>query len=170
MPIERIVNGVIHEFPDGTPESKIQEELGITHTTNPAPTHGRAPAKRTEAVLPNALGSALQGLSMGFSDEAIAKLRSLGEKDPQAYERFLQAERQGLREYSQKNPITSGVSEFGGALVPSAVAAFAIHGVDTVVELGSGKVLSGLAKRIDKELIGISVQTPAEIESLLKTL
>ena len=33
MPIERIVNGVIHEFPDGTPESKIQEELGITHTT-----------------------------------------------------------------------------------------------------------------------------------------
>ena len=123
MPIERIVNGVIHEFPDGTPESKIQETLGITHTTNPAPTHGRAPAKRTEAILPNALGSALQGLSMGFSDEAIAKLRSLGEKDPQAYERYLQAERQGLRDYSQQSPIISGVSELGGALVPSAVAA-----------------------------------------------
>ena len=43
-------------------------------------------------------------------------------------------------------------------------------GVDSVVELGSGKVLSGLAKRIDKELIGISVQTPADIEALLKTL
>ncbi len=44
------------------------------------------------------------------------------------------------------------------------------QGVDTVVELGSGKVLSGLAKRIDKELIGISVQTPTDIDVLLKTL
>jgi len=44
------------------------------------------------------------------------------------------------------------------------------EGVDTVVELGSGKVLAGLAKRIDKELIGISVQTPADVEALLKTL
>ncbi len=44
------------------------------------------------------------------------------------------------------------------------------QGVDTVIELGSGKVLSGLVKRIDKELIGISVQTPADIEALLKSL
>jgi [acyl-carrier-protein] S-malonyltransferase len=44
------------------------------------------------------------------------------------------------------------------------------QGVDTVVELGSGKVLTGLAKRIDKELAGVSVQTPADIESFLKTL
>ena len=44
------------------------------------------------------------------------------------------------------------------------------EGVDTVVELGSGKVLTGLAKRIDKELAGVSVQTPADIESFLKTL
>ena len=42
------------------------------------------------------------------------------------------------------------------------------NGVDTVVELGSGKVLSGLAKRIDRELTGISVQAPADIESFLK--
>ncbi len=44
------------------------------------------------------------------------------------------------------------------------------EGVDTLVELGSGKVLTGLAKRIDKELAGVSVQTPADIESFLKTL
>ena len=44
------------------------------------------------------------------------------------------------------------------------------QGVDTLVELGSGKVLSGLAKRIDKELAGISVQGPADVESFLKTL
>lgn len=44
------------------------------------------------------------------------------------------------------------------------------EGVDTLVELGAGKVLTGLAKRIDKELVGVSVQTPADIESFLKTL
>ncbi|KAA0684669.1 ACP S-malonyltransferase [Azospirillum brasilense] len=44
------------------------------------------------------------------------------------------------------------------------------QGVDTLVELGSGKVLSGLAKRIDKELAGASVQGPADVESFLKTL
>ncbi|MBP2294665.1 ACP S-malonyltransferase [Azospirillum rugosum] len=44
------------------------------------------------------------------------------------------------------------------------------QGVDSLVELGSGKVLSGLAKRIDKELAGTSVQGPADVESFLKTL
>lgn len=44
------------------------------------------------------------------------------------------------------------------------------QGVDTLVELGSGKVLSGLAKRIDKELAGTSVQGPVDVESFLKTL
>jgi [acyl-carrier-protein] S-malonyltransferase len=43
------------------------------------------------------------------------------------------------------------------------------HDVDTVVELGSGKVLSGLCKRIDPEVAGVSVGTPAEVEALLKT-
>ncbi|MBI1778795.1 MAG: ACP S-malonyltransferase [Proteobacteria bacterium] len=42
--------------------------------------------------------------------------------------------------------------------------------VDTLVELGSGKVLSGLARRIHKELTAISMQTPAEVDAFLKTL
>jgi [acyl-carrier-protein] S-malonyltransferase len=44
------------------------------------------------------------------------------------------------------------------------------QGVATLVELGTGKVLTGLAKRIDPELAGLSVQTPAEIEAFAKTL
>lgn len=44
------------------------------------------------------------------------------------------------------------------------------RGVDTVVEFGAGKVLTGLAKRIDPELAGVSVQMPAEIEAFVKTL
>jgi len=41
-------------------------------------------------------------------------------------------------------------------------------GVDMLIELGSGKVLSGLTKRIDGELTGLSVGTPQDIEDFLK--
>lgn len=44
------------------------------------------------------------------------------------------------------------------------------HNVGTVVELGTGKVLSGLVRRIDRELEAISVETPADVEAFLKTL
>ncbi len=44
------------------------------------------------------------------------------------------------------------------------------EGVDTVVEVGAGRVLSGLVKRIDRDLAVTSVGTPAEIEAFLKTL
>jgi [acyl-carrier-protein] S-malonyltransferase len=41
-------------------------------------------------------------------------------------------------------------------------------GVDTLVECGAGKVLSGLTKRIDGDLTGLSLQGPADIEAFLK--
>jgi [acyl-carrier-protein] S-malonyltransferase len=44
------------------------------------------------------------------------------------------------------------------------------EGVEQVVELGAGKVLSGLVKRIDREIAPQSVQSPAELEALLKSL
>ncbi|MEE8334495.1 MAG: ACP S-malonyltransferase [Alphaproteobacteria bacterium] len=43
-------------------------------------------------------------------------------------------------------------------------------GVDTLVELGSGKVLTGLARRIDRDLTAMSVSDPAGVEAFLKTL
>ena len=42
--------------------------------------------------------------------------------------------------------------------------------VEQLVELGAGRVLSGLAKRIDRELATVSLGAPAEIETFLKTL
>lgn len=41
-------------------------------------------------------------------------------------------------------------------------------GVDRLAEIGSGKVLAGLAKRIDREVAAVSVGTPADIEAFLK--
>ncbi|MDY0240826.1 MAG: ACP S-malonyltransferase [Rhodospirillaceae bacterium] len=41
-------------------------------------------------------------------------------------------------------------------------------GVDSMVEMGAGKVLSGLVKRIDKGIDALSLQTPADVEAFLK--
>ncbi|GGB50556.1 malonyl CoA-acyl carrier protein transacylase [Tistrella bauzanensis] len=43
-------------------------------------------------------------------------------------------------------------------------------GVEETVELGAGKVLSGLTKRIDRAVAARSVGTPAEIEAFLTSL
>lgn len=44
------------------------------------------------------------------------------------------------------------------------------EGVESVVELGAGKVLSGLTKRIDRDLHGSSIGTPQDIEAFLESL
>jgi [acyl-carrier-protein] S-malonyltransferase len=43
-------------------------------------------------------------------------------------------------------------------------------GVDTIVELGAGKVLSGLVKRIDRDISASSAGTPEELEALARGL
>ena len=44
------------------------------------------------------------------------------------------------------------------------------HGVDEMVELGTGKVLCGLVRRIDKEIKTSAAGTPNEIEALIEAL
>ena len=43
-------------------------------------------------------------------------------------------------------------------------------GVDTFVELGSGKVLTGLAKRINGDVNAVSIQGPDDIDAFLKLI
>ena len=43
-------------------------------------------------------------------------------------------------------------------------------GVDTFVEVGAGKVLTGMIRRIDKDLAGISVQSVDDIDAFASSL
>jgi [acyl-carrier-protein] S-malonyltransferase len=43
-------------------------------------------------------------------------------------------------------------------------------GVNRIVEIGAGKVLAGLVKRIEPEVEAISIQTPQDVENLLKSI
>ena len=44
------------------------------------------------------------------------------------------------------------------------------HGVHELIELGAGRVLSGLAKRIDRDMATASIGAPAEIDAFVKTI
>ena len=50
------------------------------------------------------------------------------------------------------------------------VAWFAANGVDTLAEIGAGKVLTGLARRIDRSLTGINVAGPDDIDPFLASI
>jgi [acyl-carrier-protein] S-malonyltransferase len=43
-------------------------------------------------------------------------------------------------------------------------------GVDRTVEMGGNKVLTGMMRRIDKDIQAIALDTPAEIEAFAKGL
>jgi [acyl-carrier-protein] S-malonyltransferase len=43
----------------------------------------------------------------------------------------------------------------------------AADGVETLIECGPGKVLTGLNKKIDRALVGMSISDPAGLEKAL---
>ncbi|MEO0496391.1 MAG: ACP S-malonyltransferase [Pseudomonadota bacterium] len=47
---------------------------------------------------------------------------------------------------------------------------FGANGVDTLLEVGSGKVLSGLARRIDRSLTSMPINTPEDVQAVAAKL
>ena len=47
---------------------------------------------------------------------------------------------------------------------------FAANGVSTLYEVGSGKVLSGLARRINRDIATSAIGTPADVEAAIAAL
>jgi len=44
------------------------------------------------------------------------------------------------------------------------------NGVDNLLELGTGKVLTNLARRIDRTVAGHSIETPNDIDRFLNSI
>ena len=120
MPIERVIGGVIYEFPDNTPEAVIRrfetQKSGTPSPVAPTPVP-RAP--RPEAFSTGPGSQFLQGLTMGFSDEAIAALRAA--KGQGKYEDLVKAEREALRKYGEERPVVGGAAELAGAIAPAVI-------------------------------------------------
>lgn len=146
MTIERVINGAIYEFPTGTPEAVIKrfeaQKMGAAATpSTPAP---RPAAPRPAPFSTGAGSQALQGLTAGFSDEAIAGLRSaMGQG---SYEDLVKSEREALREYSEKNPVTSTAAQVAGGVLPAVFTGGAslIPGVTAATTKALGPKLAGM--------------------------
>jgi [acyl-carrier-protein] S-malonyltransferase len=101
----------------------------------------------------NEMAEALAGVTMAApSVPLIANVTAAAVDDPETIRRLLVEQVTGLVRWRES------------------VMALKTEGVDTVVEVGTGRVLAGLVKRIDRDLAASSVGTPAEIEAFLKTL
>jgi [acyl-carrier-protein] S-malonyltransferase len=82
----------------------------------------------------------------------VANVTAAAVKDPESIRRLLVEQVTGLVRWRES------------------VLAMKAAGVDTIVELGAGKVLSGLVKRIDRDIAASSAGTPEELEALARGL
>jgi hypothetical protein len=146
MTIERVIDGTVYEFPDGTPEAVIKrfeaQKMGAAATPSaPAP---RPSAPRPAPFSTGAGSQMLQGLTFGFGDEAVAGMRSaMGQGK---YEDLVKSEREALREYSEKNPVTSTTAQIAGGVAPAIMTGGAtlIPGLTTSAAKTLGPKIAGM--------------------------
>ncbi len=105
--------------------------------------------KQTPSALVGGTRAALgQGLMMGWGDEAEAWLRSkLGEGE---YKDIVERIRKEYGTYSEQNPVTSTLAEFGGGVLPGVAAMFVPGGQAagaTQIATAGGSALARLAAR-----------------------
>lgn len=150
MTIERVIDGVIYEFPAGTSEAVIRRfEAQKTGGAPAAPAAApSAPAAARPKPFSTGAGSQfLQGLTFGFSDEAIAGLRSaMGQGK---YEDLVKSEREALRKYGEEHPVIGTAAEIAGGVAP----AILTGGASLIPGLGR-TVASKFGPRAAQALVG----------------
>jgi [acyl-carrier-protein] S-malonyltransferase len=101
----------------------------------------------------DAMAEALEAVAMSAPIvPVVSNVAVLGVSDPAEIKRLLVEQVTGMVRWRES------------------VAYMAAQGVDRFVELGAGKVLTGLVKRIHPDAVGISLQTPADLEEFAKSL
>lgn len=139
MTIERVINGAIYEFPDGTSEAVINR---FTAQKMGAAAPASAPAPRPAAPRPAPFSTgpgsqALQGLTFGFGDEMVAGMRSaMGQGN---YEDLVKSEREALRKYGEEHPVISTTAEIAGGVAPA-------------ILTGGASLIPGAARGVAKTL------------------
>lgn len=118
----RVVDGVVYVFEPGTSEETIQRFITQKQARTRQEAAPQAPAAapagpRPKPFAPGYGGQALQGLTFGFSDEAIAAMRAAANQG--SYEDLVKAEREGLREFRERNPVSATAAELTGAVAPA---------------------------------------------------
>jgi len=99
---------------------------------------------RADPLVGGARAAIGQGLMMGWGDEAEAWLRSkLGEGE---YNNIVNRIRKEYGEYSEQNPITSTLSEFGGGVAPGLAMMFVPGGQGPGAAQLTGATTSALAR------------------------
>ncbi len=80
----------------------------------------------------------------------VANVTAKSEKDPETIRRLLVDQVTGMVRWRES------------------VHYMKAQGVERVIEIGAGKVLSGLAKRIEPEMLTVNIGTPADLEAFAK--
>jgi hypothetical protein len=121
-----------------------------------------ATSKQPSALVGGTRAAVGQGLMMGWGDEAEAWLRSkLGEGE---YQDVVNRIRKEYGQYSDQNPVSSALAEFGGGVVPGVAAMFVPGGQAAgAAQIGTagGSALARLAARPITKSIAAGTTTGA---------
>jgi len=158
---------------DGTCEAANDNSVGQVVVSGSTAAVEKAVALATEAgakravILPvsapfhcSLMAPAAQAMSTALADTnfrppvvpVVANVTAKGESDPADLRRLLVDQITGMVRWRES------------------VLWMGENGVSEMVELGAGKVLSGLVRRINKEIACESVGTPEQVEELIKKL
>lgn len=146
----RAPDGSVHTFPTGTPDEVVDRTMREYITGTQRQTRAREANSGALGYVGGLSRQALQGLSFGFGDEALAGIQT-GAGLWGNYGQALQGERDRNAAFREENPVTSMVANLGGALAFPA-AALGRLGVAAGAMLRPAAPGAAMAERLTRSL------------------